>query len=153
MTENELNDAVDQKMEIYERLEKELENMIFTNNPRLASNARQDLLGMIPGLSKQAKDIEIDEREFDRLQAIIQSMTPEERAKPEIINGQRKKRIAAGCGQRVEDVNKLLAQFKQMQKMFKQMNSKQSRKALKRMSRNIDMNNLDNMDLSSLGIK
>lgn len=141
-------------------LEKKLRKNKFDLNDLLSNlqqvrklGPMQDLLGMIPGLSKQAKDIEIDEREFDRLQAIIQSMTPEERAKPEIINGQRKKRIAAGCGQRVEDVNKLLAQFKQMQKMFKQMNSKQSRKALKRMSRNMDMNNLDNLDLSSLGIK
>ena len=112
----------------------------------------QDLLGMIPGLSKQAKDIEVDEKQFDRLQAIIQSMTPGEREKPDIINGARKKRIAAGCGQTVEDVNRLLAQYRQMQKMFKQMNSKQSRKALKRMSKNMNPNDLANMDLSSLGL-
>ncbi len=112
----------------------------------------QDLLGMIPGLSKQAKDIEVDEKQFDRLQAIIQSMTPGEREKPDIINGARKKRIAAGCGQTVEDVNRLLAQYRQMQKMFKQMNSKQSRKAMKRMSKNMNPNDLANMDLSSLGL-
>ncbi len=112
----------------------------------------QDLLGMLPGVSKQAKDIEIDEKQFDRLQAIIQSMTPEEREKPDIINGQRKKRIAAGCGQKVEDVNRLLAQFRQMQKMFKQMNSKKSRKALKRMSQNMDMSQLDKLDMSQFGM-
>ncbi|MDO5448515.1 MAG: signal recognition particle protein [Clostridia bacterium] len=112
----------------------------------------QDLLGMIPGLSKQAKDIEVDEKQFDRLQAIIQSMTPGEREKPDIINGARKKRIAAGCGQTVEDVNRLLAQYRQMQKMFKQMNSKQSRKAMKRMTKNMNPNDLANMDLSSLGL-
>ena len=99
----------------------------------------QDLLGMIPGLSKQAKDIEIDEKQFDRLQAIIQSMTPQEREKPDIIDGKRKKRIAAGCGQQVEDVNRLLAQYRQMQKMFKQMNSKSSKKAMKRMAGNMDL--------------
>ncbi len=133
-------------------LEKKLRKNKFDLNDLLSNlqqvrklGPMQDLLGMIPGLSKQAKDIEIDEREFDRIQAIIQSMTPEEREKPEIINGQRKKRIAAGCGQRVEDVNKLLAQFKQMQKMFKQMNSKQSRKALKRMAGNMNMSDINNL--------
>jgi len=107
----------------------------------------QDLLGMIPGLGKQAKDIEVDEKQFDRLQAIIQSMTPQEREKPDIINGSRKKRIAAGCGQQVEDVNRLLAQYRQMQKMFKQMNSKQSRRAMKRMG---NMANMPDLDLSKL---
>ena len=76
-------------------------------------------------------------------------MTPEERAKPELINGSRKRRIAAGSGQKVEDVNKLLNQYKQMQKMFKQMNNKQSRRALKRMA---GSGNLNGMDLSKLGL-
>ena len=84
----------------------------------------KDTLSLIPGVEKQIKDIDIDERQFDRVRAIIESMTPHEREKPEIINPSRKKRIAAGSGQDVEAVNKLLTQHKQMQKMFKQMNGK-----------------------------
>ena len=140
-------------------LEKKLRKNKFDLNDLLVNlqqvrklGPMQDLLGMIPGLSKQAKDIEVDEKQFDRLQAIIQSMTPQEREKPDLINGSRKKRIAAGCGQTVEDVNRLLAQYRQMQKMFKQMNSKQSRKAMKRMTKNMNPNDLANMDLSSLGL-
>ena len=81
----------------------------------------QDTLAMLPGIGQKAKDIEIDERQFDRTKAIILSMTQKERTNPDIINPSRKKRIAAGCGQNVEDVNKLLNQFKQMQKVFKQL--------------------------------
>ena len=88
----------------------------------------QDLLGMIPGIGKKAKDIEVDERKFDRLKAIILSMTEKERTNPDIINPSRKKRIAAGCGQSIEDVNRLLAQYKQMQKMFKQLGGKKGGK-------------------------
>ena len=80
----------------------------------------QDTLAMLPGVGNKIKDVDIDERKFDRLQAVILSMTPKERENPDIINPSRKRRIAAGCGQQVEDVNRLLAQFKQMQKMFKQ---------------------------------
>ena len=84
----------------------------------------KDTLSMIPGMEKKIKDVDIDERQFDRLKAVIQSMTPQEREKPEIINPSRKRRIAQGCGQEVEDVNRLLSQHKQMQKMFKQLNGK-----------------------------
>lgn len=84
----------------------------------------REMLEMIPGIGKKAKEIDVDERQFDRLQAIILSMTEKERTHPDIINPSRKKRIAAGCGQSIEDVNKLLSQYKQMQKMFKQMNGK-----------------------------
>ena len=84
----------------------------------------KDTLSMIPGMEKQIKDVDIDERQFDRLKAIILSMTPQEREKPEIINPSRKRRIAQGCGMQVEDVNRLLSQHKQMQKMFKQLNGK-----------------------------
>lgn len=93
----------------------------------------KDLLSMLPGVGNKLRDVDIDERQFDRLQAIIRSMTPEERAKPEIINPSRKRRIAAGCGMQVEDVNKLLAQHRQMLKMFKQFNSKGTRRKLSRM--------------------
>ena len=84
----------------------------------------KDVLGMVPGINKQIKDVDIDERQFDRVRAIILSMTPKERENPDIINPSRKRRIAAGCGMQVEDVNRLLAQFKQMQKMFKQFGGK-----------------------------
>lgn len=83
----------------------------------------KDTLALIPGLGKQIKDVDIDETAFDKIKAIISSMTPQEREHPEIINPSRKRRIAAGCGRDVEAVNKLLSQHKQMQKMFKQMNS------------------------------
>ena len=68
-----------------------------------------------------------------KTEAIILSMTQSERLRPEIINGSRRKRIAAGCGMQVEDVNRLLAQYRQMQKMFKQMNGKGTKKMKKRM--------------------
>ncbi len=84
----------------------------------------KDTLAMIPGINKQLKDVEVDERQFDRIRAIILSMTPKERENPDIINPSRKRRIAAGCGMQVEDVNRLLAQFRQMQKMFKQFGGK-----------------------------
>ena len=79
------------------------------------------MLGMIPGLGKKLRDVEIDERQFDRTEAIILSMTKEERAKPDIITHSRKRRIAAGSGMKVEDVNRLLKQYDQMRQMMKQM--------------------------------
>ena len=93
----------------------------------------KDILGMIPGIGNKIKDADIDESALTKTEAIIRSMTPGERAKPDIINPSRKRRIAAGCGMKVEDVNRLLAQYKQMQQMFKQMNSKGSRKKMRRM--------------------
>ena len=93
----------------------------------------KDILSMLPGVGNKLREVDIDERQFDRVQAIIRSMTPEERAKPEIINPSRKRRIAAGGGMQVEDVNKLLAQHRQMLKMFKQMNSKSTRRRFSRM--------------------
>ena len=74
---------------------------------------------MFPGGNK-VKDEDIDDRMMDRLEAMILSMTPAERAKPSIIDPKRKRRIAAGSGNKVEDVNRLLKQFEQMQKMMKQ---------------------------------
>lgn len=93
----------------------------------------RELLGMLPGIGKKLNDVDIDERQFDRTQAIILSMTPEERAKPDMINPSRKRRIAAGCGMQVEDVNRLLKQYRDMQKLFKQMNSKGARRKMRRM--------------------
>lgn len=93
----------------------------------------KDLLSMIPGVGRKLKDTDVDESGIDKTLAIIRSMTPQERKKPEIINPSRKRRIAAGCGMQVEDVNRLLSQYKQMQKMFKQMNGKGNKKKMKRM--------------------
>ena len=81
----------------------------------------KSMLGMIPGMSKQLKDVDIDPRQFARIEAIILSMTPAERSKPTIMNPSRKRRIAAGCGQRVEDVNRLLKQYESMRQMMKQL--------------------------------
>lgn len=81
----------------------------------------KSLLGMIPGVGSQIKDMDIDEKQFTRLEAIIQSMTPGEREKPSIINPNRKRRIASGSGTKVEDVNRLLKQYEQMNKMMKQL--------------------------------
>jgi signal recognition particle subunit SRP54 len=81
----------------------------------------KSLLSKIPGMEKQLRDADIDDRVVDRMEAIILSMTPQERAKPDLLNASRKRRIAAGSGMRVEDVNRLLKQYEQMQKMMKQM--------------------------------
>ena len=84
----------------------------------------KNLIGMIPGMSQQLGDVEIDERMIDRIEAIIYSMTPREREKPDLLNASRKRRIAAGSGMKVEDVNRLVKQIEMMQKMFKQMGGK-----------------------------
>ena len=79
------------------------------------------MLGMIPGMGKQLKDVEVDERGLDRVEAVILSMTPAERAKPDILNASRRRRIAAGCGLKVEDVNRVVKQYDQMRQMMRQM--------------------------------
>jgi Signal peptide binding domain. len=81
----------------------------------------QDILSMLPGMGKQLKDVEIDEKALARTEAIIYSMTKEERANPDILNLSRKKRIAAGAGVDISEVNALVKQFDQMKKMMKQM--------------------------------
>lgn len=139
------------------RLEKKLRKNKFDLNDLLSNIQKvrnlgnmQDVLAMIPGVNKQVKDIEIDEHQFDIIQAIIYSMTPEEREKPDIINPSRKRRIAAGSGTKVEDVNRLMSQYKQMRKMFKQMNSKKTRKQMKRLAASgVDLNKVD---FSKLGM-
>ncbi len=84
----------------------------------------KSILSMLPGMERQLKDVDIDERAMLRTEAIITSMTKKERAKPDLLNASRRKRIAAGAGVTVEEVNKLMRQYEQMKKMFKQMNSK-----------------------------
>jgi signal recognition particle subunit SRP54 len=81
----------------------------------------QSVMKMIPGLGNQLKDVDIDERQLARVEAIVLSMTPKERSMPHLIDGSRRQRIAAGSGQTIQDVNKLLSARKQMEKMMKQM--------------------------------
>jgi signal recognition particle subunit SRP54 len=82
------------------------------------------LLGMIPGIpSAKLRGLEVDDKAFDKIQALISSMTPEERAHPDLINGSRRRRIAEGSGSELHAVNQLLNQFKQVQKMMKQLGS------------------------------
>ncbi len=88
----------------------------------------EELLAMVPGVKPGAlKDAEIDEKALAHTEAILLSMTPQERSKPDLLNASRKRRIAAGSGTSVEDVNKLLRQYDQMNKMFKQLNARGKR--------------------------
>ncbi len=86
----------------------------------------KDLMGMIPGVGSQIKDLEVSNDSFKPLEAIIRSMTPKEREKPEIIDASRKKRIAAGSGTDIQQVNNLLKQFNQLKTMMKKVNQMQS---------------------------
>jgi signal recognition particle subunit SRP54 len=81
----------------------------------------EGILAMVPGLGSQLKDVNVDEREIGRVEAIVLSMTPEERRRPEVIDGSRRRRIALGSGTTVQQVNQLLNARKQMQKMMKQL--------------------------------
>jgi signal recognition particle subunit SRP54 len=82
----------------------------------------KDLLGMLPGMGKQIKDLDIDDDAFKPVEAIIRSMTKDERSNPELMNASRKQRIATGSGTSVQEINNLLKQFKDMRKMMKTMN-------------------------------
>ena len=84
----------------------------------------KQIMSMLPGVGNQLKDVDVDDKQLYRIEAIITSMTVKEREKPAIINPSRKRRIAAGSGTKVEDVNRLLKQFEQMQKMMKMMGGK-----------------------------
>lgn len=81
----------------------------------------KQILGMLPGIGNKLDDVDVDDSQVKRIEAIILSMTPAERAKPSLINPPRKRRIAAGSGNTVADVNRLLKQFEEMQKMMKQL--------------------------------
>ena len=94
----------------------------------------QDLLGMVPGMG-QLKDIQVDEKAMNRVEAIIQSMTPYERENPNVLGSSRKRRISAGSGTKVEDVNRLLKQFDSMQKMIKQFTGPGASKKMKKLQR------------------
>ena len=92
----------------------------------------KSILSMVPGMEKQLRNVDIDDRQMLRIEAVITSMTKKERAKPDIINASRRKRIAAGAGVKVEDVNRLMKQYEQMKKMFKQMNQKGGKRKMLR---------------------
>jgi signal recognition particle subunit SRP54 len=121
--------AYDQKQA--EALEKKMREQTFSLEDFLEQMRQlkkmgnlDQLLGMLPGVKPGAlKDINMDEKQMARVEAIILSMTEQERVNPDIINGSRRRRIAQGSGTAVEDVNRLLKQFDQMKKMMKQMTS------------------------------
>ncbi|MDG1014390.1 MAG: signal recognition particle protein [Flavobacteriaceae bacterium] len=93
----------------------------------------KDLMGMIPGAGKVMKDVDIDDDAFKHIEAIIQSMTPKERAKPALLNNSRKKRIGSGSGTSIQQVNQLMKQFNQMSKMMKMMQGGGGRRMMEMM--------------------
>lgn len=92
----------------------------------------KDLLAMIPGVGKAVKDLDIDESRFKRIEAIILSMTPQERENPELLNGSRRKRIATGSGTSLQEVNQFIRQFDEMRKMMKKFSAPQGRMPVRR---------------------
>ena len=94
----------------------------------------QDMLAMMPGMGNM-KNVQVDEKVLARTEAIIQSMTPAERENPSVLNHSRKRRIAAGSGTKVEDVNKLLKQFEMMQNLVRQMTGPGASKKMKKKAR------------------
>ena len=123
-----------------EELEKKLREQKFTLTDFLDQFSKiremgplDQLLGMMPGVkASDLKGANIDEKQIGRVEAIILSMTPYERENPSVINASRKKRIADGCGMKVEDVNRLLKQYDQMCKMMKQFTGAGASKKMRR---------------------
>ena len=105
------------------------------------------ILKLIPGMN-QLKDVKIDDKEFVKIEAIICSMTQEERRNPKILNGSRRLRIAKGSGTTVEQINKFMKSFEMTQKMMKEMTSNKG--AMKKMMKNMNLDNLDDIDISKL---
>lgn len=132
-----------------ENLEKKLAKSQFDLDDYLDMMAKirkmgsfKKILGMLPGIPKEIKEAEIDEKQIDRLNAIITSMTSEERKNPKLLNASRRKRIAKGSGNKVEDINRFMNQFEQMQKMMKKMTTGKGRKqALRGMKNNGNLGN------------
>jgi signal recognition particle subunit SRP54 len=96
----------------------------------------KDLMGMIPGMGKAMKNVDLDDDAFKGVEAIIYSMTPEERQNPKLIDGSRRRRIAAGSGTSVQEVNRLIKQFAETRKMMKKVSSAGDKKG-KRMMKNM----------------
>jgi signal recognition particle subunit SRP54 len=113
------------------RLQKKIAKNTFSFNDFLSQLQQikkmgniKDLVGMIPGVGKAMKDVDIDENAFKSIEAIIGSMTPSERENPEVLNGKRRERIAKGSGTNVQEVNRLIKQFEDTRKMMKMMGDK-----------------------------
>ncbi len=113
-----------------QRLEKKIKKNQFDFNDFLTQLGHirkmgnlKSLIGMIPGMGKMARDLDIDDRAFDKISAIIYSMTPDERSNPGLLNGNRKKRIANGSGHKIEAVNQFIRQFEQMREMMFKMSN------------------------------
>ena len=111
-----------------EELEKRIRKNEFTLDDYLKQMQKirkmgsfKQILGMLPGVPKEIRDVEIDEKQILKIEAIIQSMTAKERRNPKILDGSRRKRIAKGSGNKVEDINRFMNQYEQMRKMMKQM--------------------------------
>ena len=122
------------------RLQKKIAKNQFDFNDFLSQIAQikkmgnlKDLASMIPGVGKAIKDIDIDDNAFKSIEAIIHSMTPEERSNPEILNGSRRTRIAKGSGTTIQEVNRLLKQFDQTRKMMKMVTSSKMSKMMPKM--------------------
>ena len=97
----------------------------------------KDLASMIPGMGKALKNVDIDDDAFKGIEAIIRSMTPDERANPIILNGSRRKRIALGSGTTVQDVNKLIKQFDETKKMMKMVTGAKGSRMMQNMMANM----------------
>ena len=133
-------------MEEAAKLEKKLKKQNFDLDDYLAQLRQMKKMGsfssilkMIPGMNK-LKDIEVDEKEFVRIEAIICSMTKEERANPKLLNGSRRLRISKGSGTTVEQINKFMKSFEMTQKMMKEMTSNKG--MMRKMMKNMNMDDL-----------
>ena len=134
--EQTLNDKKAEQLEKKLRENKlDLNDMLMQFEDMKKMGPMKEILSMIPGVGKKLKDTDVDDKQVDYTMAIIRSMTMKERENPDIINPSRKRRIAAGCGLKVEDVNRLLNQYRQIQKVYKQLNGAGSKKMMKRMQR------------------
>ncbi|MBP5709383.1 MAG: signal recognition particle protein [Bacteroidales bacterium] len=123
------------------KLQKKLAKNQFDFNDFLTQIAQikkmgniKDLMSMIPGVGKVVKDMDIDENSFKGVEAIILSMTPEERKNPDIINGSRKKRIALGSGKYIQEVNKLIKQFNETRKVMKLVNNGKAQNLMRQLN-------------------
>jgi signal recognition particle subunit SRP54 len=93
----------------------------------------KDLMGMIPGMGKALRNVDIDDNAFKGIEAIIQSMTPQERENPKLLNGSRRKRIANGSGNDIQEVNRLIKQFYETSKMMKMMSGGKGKNMMRAM--------------------
>ncbi|HHT52641.1 MAG: signal recognition particle protein [Bacteroidales bacterium] len=123
------------------KLQKKLAKNQFDFNDFLAQIAQikkmgnlKDMMSMIPGMGKMIRDVDIDDDAFKGVEAIILSMTPQERSQPEILNNSRKKRIAEGSGTNVQEVNRLIKQYEDMRKMMKMVNSGKAKHLMQALS-------------------